>query len=145
LKLWGNLAFVHAYYANFDFIDGNGVPQSFTGKTPPNVPRFVANAGAGYRFATPWPVEVGASVRHVGNRFNFDDNLVTMDAYTVGDAYVFFDIPKSVFQAVDQARLSFRVRNFTNKLYAGWGDPGYPDQILLGAPRSYEVAASFRW
>jgi iron complex outermembrane receptor protein len=145
LKLWGNLAFVHAYYANFDFIDGNGVPQSFTGKTPPNVPRFVGNAGAGYRFATPWPVEVGASARHVGNRFNFDDNLVIMNAYTIGDAYVFVDIPKSVFQAVDQARIAFRVRNFTNKLYAAWGDPGYPDQIMLGAPRSYEVAASFRW
>ena len=109
------------------------------------MPRFVGNAGAAYRFATPWPVEVGASVRHVGNRFNFDDNLVIMNAYTVGDAYVFVDIPKSVFQAVDQTRLSFRVRNLTNKLYAAWGDPGYPDQIILGAPRSYEVAASFKW
>ena len=109
------------------------------------MPRFVGNAGASYRFATPWPVEVGASARHVGNRFNFDDNLVVMNAYTIGDAYVFVDIPKSVFQAVDQTRISFRVRNFTNKLYAAWGDPGYPDQIMLGAPRSYEVAASFRW
>ena len=68
-----------------------------------------------------------------------------MNAYTVGDAYVFVDIPKSVFQAVDQTRLSFRVRNLTNKLYAAWGDPGYTDQIILGAPRSYEVAASFKW
>ena len=52
LKLWGNVAFVDAYYASFDFIDGNGDPQSYTGKTPPNVPRFVGNAGASYRFAT---------------------------------------------------------------------------------------------
>jgi iron complex outermembrane receptor protein len=37
------------------------------------------------------------------------------------------------------------VRNLTNKLYAAWGDPGYTDQIILGAPRSYEVAASFKW
>jgi hypothetical protein len=42
-------------------------------------------------------------------------------------------------------RISFRVKNLTNKLYAAWGDPGYTDQIILGAPRSYEVAASFRW
>ena len=36
-------------------------------------------------------------------------------------------------------------KNLTNKLYASWGDPGYTDQIILGAPRSYEVAASFKW
>ena len=43
------------------------------------------------------------------------------------------------------ARLSFRVKSLTNKLYASWGDPGYIDQIILGAPRSYEVAASSKW
>ena len=44
---------------------------SFSGNTPPNVPQIVANAGASYRFATALPVELGASVRHVGNRFNY--------------------------------------------------------------------------
>ena len=47
--------------------------------------------------------------------------------------------------AVDKTRLTFRVRNLTNRIYAVWGDPGYPDQIILGAPRSYEVGASFRF
>jgi iron complex outermembrane receptor protein len=145
LKLWGNVAFVQSQFVAFDFIDGNGDPQSYSGHTPPNIPRFIANAGAGYRFATPWPLEVGASVRHVGNRFNFQDNLVVMDAYNVADAYVFVDIPKWALSAVDNTRLSFRVRNLTNKLYASWGDPGYTDQIILGSPRSYEVAASFKW
>ena len=64
-----------------------------------------------------------------------------MDAYTVADAYV--DVPK--FPTVEQTRLTFRVRNLTDKRYALWGDPGYTDQIILGAPRSYEVSASFRW
>jgi iron complex outermembrane receptor protein len=145
LKLWGNVAFVQSRFVNFDYIDDFGVAQSYSGMTPANVPRFVANAGGAYRFMTPWPVELGVSGRHVGNRFNFQDNLVTMNAYTVGDAYVFVDIPKSVFQSINQTRLSFRVRNFTNKLYASWGDPSYNDQIILGAPRSYEVAASFKW
>jgi iron complex outermembrane receptor protein len=145
LKLWGNVAFVQARYVNFDFIDDNGNPGSFTGKTPPNVPAIVANAGASYRFATRWPIELGASIRHVGDRYNFDDNLVVMNAYTIADAYAFVDIPKSVFTAVDNTRLTFRVRNLTNKLYAAWGDPGYPDQIILGAPRSYEAGASFKF
>ena len=118
---------------------------SFSGNTPPNVPRIVANAGASYRFATALPVELGASVRHVGNRFNTDANTVTLDAYTVADAYVFVDIPKSVFQSVDQTRLTFRVRNLTDKRYAIWGDPFYPDQILLGTPRTYELSAAFKW
>ena len=50
-----------------------------------------------------------------------------------------------MFNGVDKTRISFRVKNLTNKLYAQWGDPSYPDQVILGAPRSYEIAASFKW
>ena len=139
-KLWGNFAYVDARYADYDFTGG-----SFSGNTPPNVPRIVAKAGASYRFATALPVEVGASVRHIGSRFNTDANAVTLNAYTVADAYVFVDIPKQIFGSVDQTRLTFRVRNLTDKRYAIWGDPFYPDQILLGTPRTYEVSAAFKW
>lgn len=145
LKLWGNVAFVQSRFVDFSYVDGNGVFQSYSGNTPPNVPNFVANAGASYRFETSLPVEIGASMRHVGDRFNYQDNLVVMNAYTTFDAFAFIDIPKSYFTGVEKTRISFRVRNLTNKLYAAWGDPGYTDQIILGAPRSYEVAASFKW
>lgn len=145
LKLWGNVAFVQSRFIDFNYVDGNGDFQSYSGKTPPNVPSFIANAGASYRFNTTLPVEIGGLVRHVGDRFNFQDNLVTMNAYTIFDAFAFVDIPKAYFPTVDQTRISFRVKNLTNKLYAAWGDPGYTDQIILGAPRSYEVAASFKW
>ncbi|WP_194476639.1 TonB-dependent siderophore receptor [Bradyrhizobium sp. CCBAU 53338] len=140
LRLWGNIAYVDARYADYDFVGG-----SFSGNVPPNVPRVVANAGASWRFFTPWPVEVGITGRHVGDRYNTDANTVTMNAYTIGDLYAFVDIPKAVFNAVDLARLTFRVRNFTDKRYAIWGDPFYPDQILLGAPRTYEISAAFKW
>ena len=46
---------------------------------------------------------------------------------------------------IESSRITFRVRNLTDKRYAQWGDPGYTDQVILGAPRSYEVAASFKW
>lgn len=140
LRLWGNIAYVDARYADYNFAGG-----SFSGNMPPNVPRIVANAGASWRFFTPWPVEVGITGRHVGDRYNSDANTVTMNGYTVGDLYAFVDIPNTVFNAVDQARLTFRVRNFTDKRYAIWGDPFYPDQILLGAPRTYEISAAFKW
>nr|WP_249790154.1 TonB-dependent receptor [Bradyrhizobium yuanmingense] len=140
LRLWGNIAYVDARYADYNFAGG-----SFSGNTPPNVPRIVANAGASYRFFTPWPVELGITGRHVGDRYNTDANVVTMKAYTVADVYAFVDIPKTVFNAVDQARVTFRVRNIADKRYAIWGDPFYPDQILLGAPRTYEISAAFKW
>ncbi|KGT78604.1 ligand-gated channel protein [Bradyrhizobium japonicum] len=140
LRVWGNIAYVDARYADYNFVGG-----SFSGNTPPNVPRVVANAGASYRFFTPWPVELGITGRYVGDRYNTDANVVTMKAYTVADVYAFVDIPKTVFNAVDQARLGFRVRNITDKRYAIWGDPFYPDQILLGAPRTYEISAAFKW
>lgn len=146
LKLWGNLAFTHARFITDDV---NGT--LFTGNTPANVAPVIANAGASYRFESPtwnipWPVEIGASVRHVGNRYVFDDNEITMDAYTVADAYLFVDIMKpSWMPSVERTRFSFRVRNLTNKTYAAFADPGYTDQIYLGAPRSYEGAISFKF
>ncbi|WP_028135570.1 TonB-dependent receptor [Bradyrhizobium japonicum] len=140
LRLWGNIAYVDARYADYNFAGG-----SFSGNTPPNVPRIVANGGASWRFFTPWPVELGITGRHVGDRYNTDANVVTMKAYTVADVYAFVDIPKTVLGAVDHARLTFRVRNIADKRYAIWGDPFYPDQILLGAPRTYELSAAFKW
>jgi iron complex outermembrane receptor protein len=131
-NVWGNVAHTRARYDDYVFAGG-----SFSGNTPPNVPATVANAGASYRFAAPLPLEVGASVRHVGERFNSDANTVKMLAYTVGDAYAFVDIRKT--------RVTVRVRNLTDAKYAVWGDPFYPDQILLGAPRSYEISAALKF
>lgn len=137
VKFWGNVAWIDAEYRNF---------QPFTGNTPSNIAPIIINAGASYRFHNwAWPVEIGGTVRHVGDRFLFEDNLTTMNAYTVGDVYAFVDIPKWALMAVDQTRLTFRVRNVTDKVYAAWADPGYPNQFYLGLPRTYEVAASFKW
>ncbi|MBT1517314.1 TonB-dependent receptor [Bradyrhizobium sp. SRL28] len=139
-RVWGNIGYVDARYADDDFAGG-----SFSGNVPPNVPRVAANAGTSYRFSTFWPVELGMSVRHVGDRYNTDANTVTLNAYSVADAYAFVDIPKSVFSTVDRARVTFRIRNLTDKRYVIWGDPFYPDQVLLGAPRTYEISAAFKW
>ena len=131
-NLWANAAYTRARYEDYVFAGG-----SFSGNTPPNVPKIVANAGASYRFQMPMPTEIGTLVRHVGDRFNSDANSVKLLAYTVGDAYTFVDIQKT--------RLTFRVRNITDKKYTIWGDPFYPDQILLGAPRSYEISAAIKF
>jgi len=142
-NVWANIAYVEAHYEDYVFAGG-----SFSGNTPPNVPRLVFNAGTSYRLPTWLPVEVGASVRHVSDRFTSDANDVKMLAYTVADAYAFVDLERSHLPSwwnVDKTRITFRVRNLTDKKYAVWADPFYPDQILLGAPRSFEVSAAFKF
>jgi iron complex outermembrane receptor protein len=139
LKLWGNAAFNHARFDNFDV---------WTGNTPPNVAPVIVNAGASYRFGHwRWPVEFGGSVRHVGNRYLEPDDLTTLLGYTTGDVYAFVDIPGRDlwWRPLDSLRVTFRVRNVTNAVYAAWSDTTYPDQVILGAPRTYEVAASAKW
>jgi len=143
LKLWGNIAATQARYENFDFEGG-----SWTGNTPSNVAPLIVNAGASYRFEHwRWPVEFGGSLRHVGKRYLYEDDATTMDAYTVGDIYASVDIPGRDLgrPEVSNLRITFRVRNLTNAVYAAWSDPGYPDQVYLGDPRTYELAASAKW
>jgi iron complex outermembrane receptor protein len=142
-KLWGNVAWTHSRYGNFDGVNGN-----WTGNTPSNVAPIIVNAGASYRFDHwRWPVEIGGSVRHVGNRYLYEDDNTTMLAYTTGDVYAFVDIPGKDIAAPDikNLRVTFRVRNLTNAVYASFSDPGYPDQVYLGDPRTYELSASAKW
>jgi iron complex outermembrane receptor protein len=74
----------------------------------------------------------------VGERFHSDANTVKLAAYTVADAAVAVDLQP-------RTRLSLRVRNLADRTYAIWSDPFYPDQILLGAPRSVELSLNLRF
>ena len=127
LRVSANYAFTHARFDRFS--DGVSV---FDGKRPPNVPRDVFNFYGSYRFATPLPIEVGGSVRYVGERTANNANTVFLKAYTTAD----------IFAGVQyrDSRVTFRVRNLTNRSYALWADVFYPDQVILGLPRTYEVA-----
>jgi iron complex outermembrane recepter protein len=139
LKLWGNAAVINARFGNFG---------AFTGNVPPNVAPLIVNAGVSYRLDHwRWPLEIGGSMRYVGNRFLEQDNLTTLDAYTTADIYAFLDIPGRdvAMPELKNLRISMRVRNLTDAVYAAWSDTTYPDQILLGAPRTYEIGASARW
>jgi iron complex outermembrane receptor protein len=139
LKLWGNVAFTQSQFAEFDV---------WTGNTVPNVAPVIINTGVSYRFESwRWPVEIGGSLRHVGQRFVSQDNLTIMLPYTTGDLYAFVDIPGRDlwWQGLEKMRVTFRVRNLTNALYAQYADPGLNDSVLLGAPRTFELSASAKW
>jgi len=153
LKLWGNIAYIHARFgSNILSTATPGAPVLLVnGNVPTNVPPIIANAGASYRFEplawpTPWPVEIGTSVRHVDKRYISPVNDVYMDEYTVFDAYMFIDFEKPWWApGINRTRLSFWARNLTNKMYADFVDPGYQQQLYLGAPRSFEGAISFKF
>jgi iron complex outermembrane receptor protein len=139
LKLWGNVAFTESTFGNFDI---------WTGNTVPNVVPVIVNTGISYRFDSwRWPVEFGGSLRHVGQRFVAQDNLTMMLPYTTGDLYAFVDIPGRDlwWQGLEKMRFTFRVRNLTNALYAQFSDAGLNDAVILGAPRTFEIAASAKW
>ena len=139
LKLWGNVAFTQSQFGDFDVQTGNTVP---------NVAPVIINTGASYRFESwRWPVEIGGSLRHVGQRFVSQDNLTVMLPFTTADLFAFVDIPGRdlSWQGLEKMRLGFRVRNLTNALYAQYADPGLNDSVLLGAPRTFELSASARW
>lgn len=127
-KLHADLAYTHARYHDYELSDA-----SFSGNTPPNVPKLIANLDATYRFDARWPIEIGASLRHVGDRYASDVNNVRLLAYNLVNAKISIE-PRSGMQ------LSLRVRNIADRTYAAWADPFYPDQILIGAPRSAELA-----
>lgn len=130
--MWTQLAVNRARYEDFELANGT----SFSGHTPPNAPKVMGGVGAAYRFTAGRPMQVSASLRHVGERFHSDANTVRLASYRVLDASWSVDVAPGT-------QLTLRGRNLTNRVYAAWADPFYPDQILLGAPRSFELA--LRW
>jgi len=131
-SVWTQLAVNRARYEDFELANGT----SFSGHTPPNAPKVMGGVGAAYRFTAGRPMQVSASLRHVGERFHSDANTVRLASYRVLDASWSVDVAPGT-------QLTLRGRNLTNRVYAAWADPFYPDQILLGAPRSFELA--LRW
>lgn len=141
LHLWGNASYVHARYDNYELTGA-----SFSGNTPPNIPTTILNGGGSYRFTgAPLPVELGVSVAHVGDRYTTDGNTVEMPAYTTADLFAIVDLPASGLLRSATPQLTFRVKNVTDEQYAAYGDPFYPDQVFLGAPRTFEMSASVKF
>lgn len=118
-------------YTNAEF----GVFGANSGKTPPNVPEWVANAWTSYRDIAGLPLEVGGNFRYVGDRFNNNANTVTLKGYELVDIHATYH--------KGPARITARITNLLDKVYAYWGDTFYPDQVLLGSPRAYEISAQF--
>lgn len=130
-RVQGNLTFLSAKFDDFAEISG-GNAVSRSGNRPFNVPQAMANLWSIYRLPTAMPVDLGAALRYVGDRYNDAANTVRMNAYITADAWV--SVPyKTIW-------FTLRGRNLFDKTYAVWGDNFYPDQVLIGAPRAVELS-----
>lgn len=126
LTLSGNLARVEAQFD--ELIEAGNVSRA--GNTPPNVPQTVANLWADYKLPG-LPLRIGAGVNRTGHAFADNANTVRMNAYTTANAYATWTLPKG--------ELTFRVRNLTDRLYAYWSGANSNNQVMVGAPRSFEI------
>jgi iron complex outermembrane receptor protein len=132
LAVWNvnaNVAYTDARYGSF--VDtSNGVDAS--GNRPANIPTWVGNLWSSYSGFGSVPLEVGAGVRYIGDRFGNTANSLVLKRYTLVDLYGTYRLNKHL-------SLTARINNATNKAYAQWADVNYPTQIQLGAPISYEI------
>ena len=131
--------------ANFGITDSEYQPSAnfvrFAGNRAANVPRVTANGWASYQNIGGLPLELGGSYRFVGDRFGSNANTVTMKQYTVLDTYAAW--------TRGRYRVTARIDNLTDAVYASWADPFYlqqndpsflyANQLMLGAPRTFGV------
>lgn len=134
-KLNANAAYTDARYENF--VDtSSGVDAS--GKRPANVPRWSANVWNSYSGFGAIPLEVGAGLRYLGERYGNTANTLVLKSHVLVDLYASYRLTRKL-------TLSGRINNATNRFYAQWADVNYPTQVQLGAPISYEVAVLARF
>lgn len=135
-RIQGNITFLSAKFDKFAQLSG-GVPISRNGNRPPEVPQAVANLWSIYRVSTPIPFDVGAAMRYVGDRYNDPANTIRLQPYVTADAWI--SVPYKEFW------ITLRGRNLFDKSYAIFGSQFYPNQVLMGAPRTVELSVMGRF
>ena len=120
--------------------------QNFAGNTPPNVPERTTNLWTSYDF-TSLPLQIGASLRSVSDRYGDNANDITLKSYSLFDAFASWKHRNLTVSARINNALDEDYVSWSDVFYLGQNDPSfiYANQLLLGTPRTYEVsiAASF--
>lgn len=111
--------------------------MSRNGNRPFEVPQAVGNLWTIYRVPTAIPFDLGAAWRYVGDRYNDAANTIRLRAYTTADAWI--TVPYKQFV------VTLRGRNLFDKTYGIFGSNFYPDQVLIGAPRTFELSVMGRF
>jgi iron complex outermembrane receptor protein len=129
LAIHGNLAILSAEYDVF--LDGN---NDFSGNTPVNVPEQTANLWATWFVNPEW--RVGGGLRYVGQRYRDDANTQRLASYATADFF-------TAWQPRASTEVALRLRNAFDREYVS--APVYSNNVLLGEPRTVELALSTRF
>ena len=137
LSPWKNWRFEGNYTtlkAQFDELNESvsGKSVSRAGNTPSDVPEQVANLWGHYRLSD-WQASLGA--RYVGKRYANNANSLQLDAYTVADASLAWQVDK-------RTTLRLFGRNLSDKVYA---TRTYNNQLILAEPRRFELVAEMKF
>lgn len=104
---------------------------------PPNVPKWAVNLWTSFSELGGLPLELGGSARYISNRMANSENSVTLPDYTLIEIFAAYQIGKS--------RLMLRVKNLFDEEFSPWADVFYPNQVVLGSPRTYEISLYARF
>ncbi|WP_349743142.1 TonB-dependent receptor [Roseateles cavernae] len=127
-----NTALVQARYEHLFVVNAAKETVSLAGHRPPNVPERLANLWLSHSAGA---YEIGAGLRHVGQRFTNRENAMSLAAYTVLDASLGWRFSEA-------ASLRLQLRNLGDKLYAS--SMGSGRAAMLGAPRSAALVLDWR-
>lgn len=128
-RIGGNASYIDSEYGLF--IDPDfGIDA--TGNRPPNVPEWAVNLWTSVSDIGGLPIEIGGGARYISDRFANTANTNELLSYTLIDVFAAY--------AFESSRVMVRVRNATDEVFAPWADIFYPDQIVLGSPRTFEVS-----
>ncbi len=117
------------------------------GNQPPNVPQVVLNLFGQVSDIAGLPFDAGIDVRYVDDRFGDNANTVTLHSYTLTGLFMRY--------RWGATQLIARASNLTEEVYSPWADvfylqqtdPSFPyaNQILVGAPRTFELSLRTRF
>lgn len=125
-----NTAYTDSVYTSFtDPISGD----TFSNVQPADIPRWTGNLWTSYRNIAGVPLEMGGGVRYIGDRPGNTANTLVLQDYALVDLYASYQVKPGIL-------VTGRVKNLLDKVYAQWADIYYPNQIMLGEPRYFEVS-----
>jgi iron complex outermembrane recepter protein len=130
-----NTAYTHSRFGSFiDIASGN----AYNGTQPANVPTTSSNLWLHFSNVAHTRLELGGGLRFVGARYADNGDTIKLANYGTVDVY-------GTYHLTERISLTARGRNLFDKAYAQWADIYYPSEIVLGAPRSGEVALAFKF
>ena len=129
-----NAAYTDSVYTTFT---DPSTGSTYTDVQPANIPRVTANLWTSVKRVAGLPLEIGGGVRYISNRPGDTANTLILDKYALTNGYVSYEVKPGIL-------VTGRVNNLFNKEYAQWADIYYPEEIILGQPRYWEIGVYFK-